>query len=203
MGGEGFSNRTGLTPQMRGALTSQSDHKAYIQQAYDDVVVAGGGRLWLPPIAGDWKLGSGLTLHKNAKLGQNVQVLGVGDTTRVQYSPTTGDVFRVGDGASDVQNVAIRDLYLISTATKISGIDFNIRRAANVKLENIKTDGSFSCVNMERVNYVGLSVGSKATLSFLAAWSCVSMRTRPRNVATRSISSSSISKAVIRVSTAS
>ncbi len=152
-------NRTGLTPQMRGALPSQSDHKAYVQQAFADLVTAGGGKLWLPPISGDWKLGSGVAVHSGAtKLDQNVQICGVGDSTRIQYLPTTGDIFLVGDGSNPVSNVLISDIYIISTATKTAGFDFNLRKASNCKLLRIKTDGSFAFVNQEYVNAIDIDL---------------------------------------------
>jgi hypothetical protein len=149
-------NRTGLTPQMLGAKASDADHRSFIQAAYDRLSAAGGGTLWLPPISGDWKVGSAINCY-SASLDQCVAIRGVGSFTRIKYLGTTGNIFAVGSGSADVSKVDISDLYVYSANTRTSGYDFLIRRASQCSFSNIITDGSLAGFSAEYVNALSLS----------------------------------------------
>ncbi len=148
-------NRTGLTPQMLGAQAGDTNHRSFIQAAYDRLKANGGGTLWLPSTF-TWKLGSGLTFNNGATLDQKINVRGLGPSTRVEYSPTTGTAIAIGDGTNPVGYLSVEDLYIVSTGTRTAGWDIEIKKGSKVRVRGIRTDGSFAGINCEYVNALEL-----------------------------------------------
>ncbi|WP_179119569.1 hypothetical protein [Ensifer adhaerens] len=148
-------NRTGLTPQMLGAQAGDTNHRSFIQAAYDRLKANGGGTLWLPSTF-TWKLGSGLTFNNGATLDQKINVRGLGPSTRVEYSPTTGTAIAIGDGTNPVGYLSVEDLYIVSTGTRTAGWDIEIKKGSKVRVRGIRTDGSFAGINCEYVNAIEL-----------------------------------------------
>lgn len=152
---EAIINRTGLTPQMVGAQVSDTNHSSFINTAIDRLITAGGGTLWLPPMSGDYKIGTTINLHKTGVTASYLQVKGVGQKARLRWLNTTGDMFIIGDGTNPVYYVTLENLYLYQTGTpRTSGIDIKARKANFLWMKDIVTDGTYAGFEGEDLNSV-------------------------------------------------
>jgi len=148
-------NRTGLTPQMCGALSTDANHSPVINTAIDRLISAGAGTLWLPPMAGDWKIGSTINCHKAGYTGSYLKIKGAGDKAKLKWLNSTGDMIAIGDGINPVYYVDLEDLYLYAGgAARTSGIDILLRKANVCNLRNIITDGSYAGIQGVDLNSV-------------------------------------------------
>jgi hypothetical protein len=136
--------RTGLTPAMLGALSTDTSHDVCWNNCIDRLITAGGGTLWLPPIANDWKLGGQVNLHKTGYTDSYLTVQGVGDKARVKWLGTTGEMFVGGDGTNPVYNITLKNLQCYTAGTRTAGIDFLFRKANIIRMEDCISDGSFN-----------------------------------------------------------
>lgn len=149
-------NRTGITPQMKGAAPTDSNHSPVINDCIDTLISAGGGTLWLPPMPGEWKVGSSIICHKAGHQSSNIKIKGTGDNVVMRWLNQGGDMFVIGDGVNHVYNVNISDLYLKAGVVRKSGCDFLAKRANMVKISNVVSGGSWNGFFGEDLNSVYL-----------------------------------------------
>ena len=146
--------RTGRTPIMDGADSTDASHDAAINTSIDKVITGGGGIVWLPCMAPgvDWKLGGGINLHKTGVVSSRLKLQGVGHQARLTWLPNTGDVILIGDGTNPVYYVYLRDIYLYKGTQRASGNDLYLRNANIVEVSNFISDGSISGIRGEHLN---------------------------------------------------
>ena len=148
-------NRTGLAPQMLGAQASDTNHSPMINAAIDRLITAGGGTLWLPPISGDWKIGTAISCHKTGYTGSYLKVRGLGDKARLKWLNTTGDMIQIGNGTNPVYYVTLENLYLYAGGgARTSGIDIKAIKANVININDVVTDGSYAGFYGEDLNSV-------------------------------------------------
>lgn len=134
-------NRTGLTPQMLGAQSTDTDHANSWNSAIDRLIVAGGGTLWLPKIQNNWKLGSVINCHRTGYQSSHLAIRGVGDKPIISVLSSTADVFAVGDGTNPVYDVLLENFYIEAAQNRTAGRDFNLLKANQVIIRNIVSQG--------------------------------------------------------------
>ena len=145
-------NRTGLTPQMLGAKAGDASHHVIINMAIERLIAAGGGTLWMPPVAGGWRLGSTIICHKASQQSSHLKIAGVGDKPIVRWLPTTGDMFAIGDGANPVYDVVIENFRFVAEQARTSGRDFVVRNAGFVHIRQFISSGCWDGYVAENVN---------------------------------------------------
>lgn len=147
---------TGRTPIMDGAAATDASHHAAINTCIDKVISGGGGIVWLPTLPGDvdYKVGSTINLHKTGVVTSRVKLQGVSEKARIRRLNATGDIFSVGDGTTPVYYVELRNLLLVASIARTSGIDFKLVKANKCVFEDIISDGSFAGIQGEDLNSV-------------------------------------------------
>jgi hypothetical protein len=145
-------NRTGRTPFMDGALSADASHHAVINACIDKVITGGGGIVWMPPIAGEWKIGGPINLFKTGVTGSYLKFQGIGEKVRMKRLNATGDIFVVGDGATPVYYVHLKNILLNAVVPRTSGIDIKMQRCNQMFFEDMVFDGSYAGIQADHSN---------------------------------------------------
>jgi hypothetical protein len=111
--------------------TGASDSLAAFQAAVNT-----GKNVYIPD--GDWRLSGAVTITTTGQ-----QIIGSGAKCRIQSTSATADFFTIGDGVSNIRNVAFRDFVMYATVTKVAGAAIRFRLSQWCSVTNVQVSSVY------------------------------------------------------------